>query len=621
MKWTVQRRLFGLSILLIALTALVAWVGNWGLQTVQQANAAKEQALARMLEVQQLERDLIELAYAASAYTATVDAAQKQTFAETRDRVSTTLRGLSEAAAGDEQMTELVKAVENRFTEFVGFAEPILRRNRFQQSEINAMSRSLQTVQSNYSEALASLRHHHQERVQQTSQEAADAVQLTRLITVGAAGLAVLLGLAISYLVAHKITTPVEALAQAARRLASGDLSADLTRGLEKVSGRDELADMAGSFNQMVGFLRDLVVRMQGTVQSGLQVSGDLSTAASQAASAAQDAARAVTVVAEGTSQQAAAARDIDTVIQELRESIRQIAAGANRSSGDLEEASALLHRAAQAIDQMTAQAVQVAGSAQEAARIAAEGGGAVQEMVQSVGRIRQVVGESTARMGELEEASTQIGQITAVISEIADQTNLLALNAAIEAARAGEHGRGFAVVAEEVRRLAERSAASAQEISALIAQIQGRTTQVVQSMAEGSAEVEQGGRLAARAGQQLEQILETVTRAAADVRQVADGAADLQRQVDVAMKAFEGFAAVTAENTAATEEMAVSASEALSTVTAIVDAAQQNAAAAEQVSASIEELAAVADGVAGHAESLSRIAAGLKEQVGNFRV
>ncbi|MBP2017032.1 methyl-accepting chemotaxis protein [Symbiobacterium terraclitae] len=621
MKWTVQRRLFGLSILLIALTALVAWVGNWGLQTVQQANTAKEQALLRMVEVQQLERDLIELAYAASAYTATVDPAQKQTFMETRNRVSAMLDSLAQAADGDAEMATLIDGVQRRFTEFVAFAERLLSRDRFEQAEINWMSRSLETVRNNNSAALASLLEHHRTRVEQTSREAAEAVQLTQIIAAGAAGLAVLLGLAISFLVARKITRPVEALAQAARRLASGDLTPEVTRALENVRGRDELAEMAGSFNQMVAFLRDLVVRMQGTVQTGLQVSGDLSSAAAQAASAAQDAARAVTVVAEGTSQQAAAARNIDTVIQELRESIRQIASGANRSSGDLEEASSLLHRAAKAIEQMTAQADQVAGSAEEAARIASEGAGAVEEMVQSMARIREVVGMSTARMGELEEASAQIGQITAVISEIADQTNLLALNAAIEAARAGEHGRGFAVVAEEVRRLAERSAASAQEISALITQIQERTAQVVESMAEGSTEVEQGGRLASRAGEQLEQILQTVRRAAEDVRKVAVGAANLQREVDVAMKAFEGFAAVTAENTAATEEMADSANEALSTVSAIVDAAQQNAAAAEQVSASVEELAAVADGVASHAESLNQITTGLKEQVGNFRV
>src|SRR5690606_22010072 len=99
---------------------------------------------------------------------------------------------------------------------------------------------------------------------------------------------------------------------------------------------------------QMVNYLRGLVVGMQGTVQAGLEVSGDLTTTADQAAASAQDAARAVTVVAEGTSQQAAAAREINRMIEELRQAVQQIAAGASRSSADLEDASGLLHRAAQ---------------------------------------------------------------------------------------------------------------------------------------------------------------------------------------------------------------------------------------------------------------------------------
>jgi methyl-accepting chemotaxis protein len=126
---------------------------------------------------------------------------------------------------------------------------------------------------------------------------------------------------------------------------------------------------------------------------------------------------------------------------------------------------------------------------------------------------IADVVSDAAVKVVELGQSSHRIGEIIGVISSIADQTNLLALNAAIEAARAGAEGRGFAVVAEEVRKLAEHTVSSTQEISSVIQQIQSDTSQVLNSIQHGSMEVERGRALAGEAEEALSKIIESVKK------------------------------------------------------------------------------------------------------------
>jgi methyl-accepting chemotaxis protein len=130
-------------------------------------------------------------------------------------------------------------------------------------------------------------------------------------------------------------------------------------------------------------------------------------------------------------------------------------------------------------IEELNTTATRIAKNAENVARIAADTLGGMQE-------INVKVNDTARKILSLGEKSQSIGNITKLIDDIADQTNLLALNAAIEAARAGEVGRGFAVVAQEVRKLAERSSESTEEIRQLINEIQGETNATILSI-EGS--------------------------------------------------------------------------------------------------------------------------------------
>lgn len=217
--------------------------------------------------------------------------------------------------------------------------------------------------------------------------------------------------------------------------------------------------------------------------------------------------------------------REVSTAASQLNSHAENTADGSHRVVG---QAAAV----ATASEEMSATSSDIANNCHMAAEssnrasVTAQNGAViVRETVDGMNRIADKVRSSAGAVELLGSRSEQIGNIVGTIEDIADQTNLLALNAAIEAARAGEQGRGFAVVADEVRALAERTTKATREIGEMIKSIQSDTRLAVKAMEEGVVEVERGTVGAAKSGQALESILEQINDVTLQINQIATAA------------------------------------------------------------------------------------------------
>ena len=397
-------------------------------------------------------------------------------------------------------------------------------------------------------------------------------------MALGIGGLAsVLLAGLLGWLITRAIAGPVSAMTTVMGRLSKGELHLTVPHAGRK----DEIGRMADAVQTFkdAGLAKQ---RLEAEAVEERRKTEELRESAEAArARTAEEQAQVVAALAGGLEQLSSGnltfrlrqafdpayeklRADFNQAIAKMQETMHGIAGSASGIRGGAREVSgassdlarrterqaASLEEAAAAIEEITTVVRKSAEGASEARDVASK---AHTEAVQS----GAVVREAVEAMAGIENSARQITQIISVIDEIAFQTNLLALNAGVEAARAGDAGRGFAVVAVEVRALAQRSAAAAKEIKALI------TT--------SSDQVETGVDLVRRTGEALQQIVEQVARLNGLVSDIAG----------------------------ATKEQALGMQQVNTTVADMDRTTQQNAAMVEEASAASEALAAEAETLA----------------------
>ncbi|HSE04606.1 MAG TPA: methyl-accepting chemotaxis protein [Methylomirabilota bacterium] len=366
---------------------------------------------------------------------------------------------------------------------------------------------------------------------------------------------------------AQRITRPVTALMTVAERVGRGDLSE-----LVPVTSRDEIGQMAVTFNDSIVRLRSLVQTeadrdeerrkredLQQNIIKFLDTvveigKGDLTRRGEVSWDVLGNVVDAINLMVE----------EIASIVGDVRQAALRVAAGSQdtiRITSELAEAVQAQSRDAvsvtRSVADMTVSVRQVADSADQSAKAArqvlhaaSKGEEAVRNSLAGMQQIRAEVQTISKKIKSLGDRSLEISNIVNTIQDIAAQTHLLALNASIEAAGAGEAGLRFSVVADEVRKLAERASQATRDIGTLIKGVQAETQEAVVAMESGTREVESGYEVSLRAEEALQEIgkiSQTSAELAAEISRASQTQVRAAEATAGAVQAIAG-AAVTTE-------------------------------------------------------------------------
>lgn len=363
----------------------------------------------------------------------------------------------------------------------------------------------------------------------------------------------IILGTILTMMISHAVVSPVKAVTLKLKEISEngGDL-----RQRIGLTTRDEIGLLSNAFDRFMDKLQSMIRDVMDSAQ----------------------------IIAASTEQLATATNETNIAMEQISQTVNGVASGTVENMAVVEQTTAGLIEAARYSEATALASKKTSENSINVKTSAEKSANQINGIVDSMNSIAKSSEEVALTINDLGESSHQIGEMVGVITAISEQTNLLALNAAIEAARAGEAGKGFKVVADEIRRLADGSNQSAEEIAAIVRDNQAKVDKTILSVKEVDEMVAVGVKRASKVKTHMDNIINNIVEIVDQITDI-DKAVTKQAEVtDEITKGMHNIADNANEMTAATQEMSASVEEQVSTMEEIEATTQHIAQMAQQL-------------------------------------
>lgn len=363
-----------------------------------------------------------------------------------------------------------------------------------------------------------------------------------------------------SLLLSNGIADNIKKMKQSFSKASNGDLTASV-----EIKTKDEFNDLGQDFNRMMLNISSLMRSVENSSKTVLQTSASLEIMAGETTSSVGEVSRAIEEVAEGATSQAQNAQNSVYGIEELSNKLDDISSNATE------------------MDKISS----------DTQGLSSKGLDMVNALIEKSNKTRNSTMQVNEVIYEMNNSTAEINAISDTISQITEQTNLLSLNASIEAARAGEAGKGFSVVADEIRKLAEQSKNSTEQIKRIVENIQEKSITAVKAMEETKSVVTEQDSAVIETQKIFSDIMQSISIMTAKVTHIKELVMDIDSSKQKVTAQIESISTVSEETASATEE----------------------------VSASAEEINATMDEFTRHAEELKKLSEQLGEEISKFKL